>query len=67
MQTNFKQFLSVVFIVFLSVTLLSGFILNSHTLNKSVNTYFEQTNLSIFTDFTPKTGNFTPYSNFTHT
>lgn len=29
--------------------------------------YFEQTNLSIFTDFTPKTGNFTPYSNFTHT
>ena len=45
-QTNFKQFLSVILIVFLSVTLLSGFIVNSHTLNKSIEKYYEKSNLA---------------------
>ena len=46
LQANIKQFLSVILIVFLSVTLLSGFIVNSHTLNRSITTYFEETNLA---------------------
>ncbi len=53
LQTNFKQFLSVILIVFLSVTLLSGFIVNSHILDKSINKYFEEANLAdlwVYTD-----------------
>ncbi len=53
LQTNFKQFLSVVLIVFLSVTLLSGFIVNSHILDKSIDKYFEKANLAdvwVYTD-----------------
>lgn len=46
LQTNFKQFLSVILIVLLSVTLFSGFIVNSYTLEKSVDRYFEKTNLA---------------------
>ena len=45
-QANFKQFLSVILIVFLSVTLLSGFLVNSNTLQNSIDTYFEESNLA---------------------
>lgn len=45
-KSNFKQFLSVVVIVLLSVMLLSGFIVNSHSLNGTVETYFDKTNLA---------------------
>ena len=45
-KSNFKQFLSVVVIVMLSVMLLSGFIVNSKTLKSTVDTYFEKTNLA---------------------
>lgn len=44
--SNFKQFLSIVVIVFLCMTLLSGFMTNSNTLERSVNKYFEETNLA---------------------
>lgn len=44
--SNFKQFLSIVVIVFLSMTLLSGFITNANTLECSVERYFEETNLA---------------------
>lgn len=53
LQANFKQFLSVILIVFLSVMLFSGFVTNSHTLSKSVDKYFEKTNLAdvwVYTD-----------------
>ena len=43
---NIKQFLAVIVIVFLSVTLLSGFLVNSNTLEKSVDKYFATTNLA---------------------
>ena len=46
LQANFKQFLSVILIVFLSVTLLSGFIVNSRSLDTSIDRYFEKTNLA---------------------
>ena len=42
---NFKQFLSVIFIVLLSTMLLSGFITNSYTLKSCVDDYFEKTNV----------------------
>lgn len=43
---NFKQFLSVIFIVLLSTMLLSGFITSSFTLKSAINRYFENTNLA---------------------
>ncbi len=43
---NFKQFLFVIAIVFLSVTLLSGFLVNSKTLRSAVDNYFADTNLA---------------------
>lgn len=45
-KSNFKQFISVILIVFLGVMLLSGFITNSYTLKKSINRYFDSTNLA---------------------
>ena len=44
--TSYKQFLSIIIIVFLSMTLLSGFIVNFNTLSKSVDKYFEETKLA---------------------
>lgn len=43
---NIKQFLSIIVIVFLSMTLYSGFLVNSATLDSSVDKYFEDTNLA---------------------
>jgi len=43
---NFKQFLSIIIIIFLSMTLFSGFIVNSTTLEGAVTNYFEDTNLA---------------------
>ena len=45
-KSNIKQFLSVILIVFLGVTLLSGFITNSQMLKKSIDTYFDDTRLA---------------------
>lgn len=45
-KSNIKQFLSVILIVFLGVTLLSGFITNSHMLKKSIDGYFAETKLA---------------------
>lgn len=45
-KNNFKQFLSVIFIVLLATMLFSGFITNSYTLNACVNNYFTDTNLA---------------------
>lgn len=45
-KNNFRQFLSVVFIVLLATMLFSGFITNSKTLKSSVNNYFDKTNLA---------------------
>lgn len=45
-KSNIKQFLSVIVIVLLCTTLLSGFISNSATLKRSVNKYFSETNLA---------------------
>lgn len=45
-RDNFKQFLSVIFIVLLSTMLLSGFITNVFTLKSTINSYFETTNLA---------------------
>ncbi len=45
-RDNFKQFLSVILIVFLGTMLLSGFIANSSTLSSSVDRYFEKTCLA---------------------
>ncbi len=53
-RSNFKQFLSVIFIVLLSTMLLSGFITNAYTLNSCVDHYFEETNLAdlfVYTDY----------------
>ncbi len=50
---NIKQFISVIVIVFLCTMLLSGFIVNSNTLNKSVDRYFNETRLAdlwVYTD-----------------
>ncbi|MBQ8425092.1 MAG: ABC transporter permease [Clostridia bacterium] len=44
--SNFKQFISVILIVFLASMLLSGLVTNYSTLNKVINTYFEETNLA---------------------
>lgn len=52
-KANIKQFLSVILIMFLSTTLLFGFIVNSNTLNGSITEYFEKTNLAdlwVYTD-----------------
>lgn len=43
---NFKQFLSVIFIVLLSTMIISGFMINSYTLESSVDNYFNKTNLA---------------------
>lgn len=45
-KLNLKQFASVILIVFLGVMLLSGFITNSYMFKKSINKYFEDTNLA---------------------
>lgn len=45
-RANIKQFLSVILIMFLSTTLLFGFIVNSKTLQNTIDTYFEKTNLA---------------------
>lgn len=45
-KSNFKQFLSVIFIMLLATMLFSGFITNSHTLKSCVNNYFKTTNLA---------------------
>lgn len=44
--SNFKQFLSVIVIVFLSSMLLSGFVTNYYMLNNTITSYFEKTNLA---------------------
>lgn len=44
--SNFRQFLSVILIVFMSSMLLSGFITNYYMLDRTVDTYFEKTNLA---------------------
>jgi len=44
--SNFKQFISVILIVFLSTMLLSGFLTNYSMLNNTITTYFEETNLA---------------------
>lgn len=43
---NIKNFLAIIVIVFLSVTLLSGFLVNSATLENAVNKYYSTTNLA---------------------
>ena len=45
-KSNFKQFLSVIFIVLLATMLFAGFMTNSYTLNACVENYFEETNLA---------------------
>lgn len=52
-RANIKQFLSVILIVLLSTMLLSGFIVNSSTLDKSISNYFADTKLAdlwVYTD-----------------
>ena len=52
-KANIKQFLSVILIMFLSTTLLFGFIVNSKTLQNTIDSYFAETNLAdlwIYTD-----------------
>ena len=52
-KANLKQFLSVILIMFLSTTLLFGFIVNSNTLDNTINSYFDKTNLAdlwVYTD-----------------
>lgn len=52
-KDNLKQFISVIVIVFLCTMLLSGFIVNSNTLSKSVDKYFGETKLAdlwVYTD-----------------
>lgn len=53
-RSNIKQFLSVILIVLLSTMLLSGFITNSNTLEKSINNYFSDTNLANLWVYTNK-------------
>ncbi len=45
-KSNLRQFLSVILIVLLGSMLMAGFITNSYSLEKSVNAYFEDTNLA---------------------
>ncbi len=45
-KSNFKQFLSVIFIVLLASMLFSGFMTSSFTLNSCVQNYFAETNLA---------------------
>lgn len=45
-KSNFKQFISVIFIMLLATMLFSGFITNSYTLKSCVNNYFETTNFA---------------------
>lgn len=45
-KSNFKQFLSVIFIVLLATMLFSGFMTNSFTLKTCVDNYFTETNLA---------------------
>ena len=45
-KNNFKQFLSVIFIVLLATMLFSGFMTNSYTLRSCVDNYFTETNLA---------------------
>ena len=45
-KSNFKQFLSVIFIVLLATMLFSGFMTNSFTLKSCVDNYFTETNLA---------------------
>ena len=45
-KSNFKQFLSVIFIVLLATMLFTGFMTNSFTLKSCVDNYFEKTNLA---------------------
>ncbi len=52
-KSNLKQFLSVVLIMFLSTTLLFGFIVNAKTLKSATDNYYAQTNLAniwVYTD-----------------
>lgn len=51
---NIKQFLSIIVIVFLSMTLYSGFLVNSATLGGAVENYFEDTNLADLWVYTNK-------------
>lgn len=44
--SNFRQFLSVILIVFLASMLMSGFLSNYSMLNICIDTYFEKTNLA---------------------
>ena len=44
--SNFRQFLSVILIVFLASMLMSGFLTNYSTLNNCINTYFSKTKLA---------------------
>lgn len=53
-KANLKQFLSVILIMFLSTTLLFGFIVNSNTLNTSIENYFEKTSLADLWVYTNK-------------
>ena len=46
LKSNFKQFLSSFVIVLLATMLISGFFANSSTLDRTINTYFEETNLA---------------------
>ena len=43
---NIRQFLAIIVIVFLSVTLLSGFLVNSSTLENAIDKYYSTTNLA---------------------
>ena len=45
-KSNFKQFLSVIFIVLLATMLFAGFMTNSYTLRSCVDNYFTKTNLA---------------------
>ena len=45
-KSNFKQFLSVIFIVLLATMLFAGFMTNSYTLHSCVDNYFTETNLA---------------------
>ena len=44
--SNFKQFLSVILIVFMASMLLSGFITNYYMFDNAITTYFDKTNLA---------------------
>ena len=54
LKSNFKQFLSSFVIVLLATMLISGFFANSSTLDRTINTYFEETNLADMWIYTNK-------------